>query len=151
MNGVFEKLLTEAVAGVRYGEGHALEVPEGSWKLEVGSQKGEGEGLRVFEGVPVEVHVVAMKMEEEESGEEEKEPGENLSAVEEEARMVAGRIRELMEEGAWGDVEGWGGEEIGVSGYCDFDADDEEQGDDFYAGAGGGGDTGACGFVDRVF
>jgi ATP-dependent helicase/nuclease subunit A len=99
MNGVFEKLLTEAVAGVRYGEGHALEVPEGSQKSEVRSQKGEGEGLRVFTGVPVEVHLVAMKTVEEEDGEEEKEHVENLSAVEEEARMVAERIRGLMGEG----------------------------------------------------
>ncbi len=94
MNGVFERVMTREVVGVAYGEGHALE------KLETRNMKHETE-LRVLDGGPVEVHLVVMDREEDEEVEEggEKLPAENLSAVEEEARVVARRIRELMAEG----------------------------------------------------
>ncbi len=108
MNGIFERVMTVEVAGVEYGEGHA--VGGGGFetrnvKCETQSGGAVGGGV-VLDGGPVEVHVVVMDREEEEegwgSGEDvgtEDEIGEeSLSAVEEEARVVAGRIVELMEE-----------------------------------------------------
>ncbi len=91
MNGIFEKVLTPEVAGVRYGEGHALEASP-SAKVAAGDGT-----LKLFDGAPVELHLVATK-EEAEEGASDDTPKELLSAVEMEAQMVAERIERLMRE-----------------------------------------------------
>ncbi|MGN6368371.1 MAG: helicase-exonuclease AddAB subunit AddA [Phycisphaerae bacterium] len=91
MNGLFAKVLTPEVAGVQYGDGHALEPSPAA-----APPRGH-ETLTLFDGAPVEVHLVATKEEAEENGSEEA-PRELLSAVELEAQMVAGRIETLMRE-----------------------------------------------------
>lgn len=90
MNGVFERVMTLEVAGVAYAEGHALLPFEG----------GDVPACET-RGPTVEVRLVGMKGEqaEEESADPAEAAGENLSAVEEEARLVARRIEALMSEG----------------------------------------------------
>ncbi|HUO09188.1 MAG TPA: helicase-exonuclease AddAB subunit AddA [Phycisphaerae bacterium] len=98
MNGLFEKILTPEVAGVRYRDGHALEPSPGA-----SSAPGVDGALKPFDGAPVELHLIATKREEEEdeeasSGNDVVPQDDNLSAVEREARFVADRIHALMQE-----------------------------------------------------
>jgi len=102
MNGVFERLLTPEVAGIQYTDGHALQP---------GSAGSEG----AASPVPIEVHLVTMKNNDEKPEEDEdvEEPQkgqapesiddppqgkEILSPYDHEARMVADRIADLLAE-----------------------------------------------------
>jgi ATP-dependent helicase/nuclease subunit A len=93
MNAFFEKMLTLEVTGITYTDGHGLQPPE----LPATTEPVD---LTLLNGMPAEVHLVVMQQEEdeEEHGEPEELAAENLSAVEEEARMVAERIASLMGE-----------------------------------------------------
>jgi ATP-dependent helicase/nuclease subunit A len=105
LNGFFERLLTREVAGVDYGDGHSLQPGT------TGTPAAADGAPKPFDGAPVELHLVTMDREEEESGDEatdksvdrstDEEGGasENLSAVEHEARLVADRIAALLAEG----------------------------------------------------
>ena len=97
INGVIEKMLTREVAGVSYTEEHALQAAPVAVAVQCADAS-----LLPFDGAPVEVHLVSTK----EGEEEDAEAGgdatverENLSAVEKEARFVAGRVEGLMREG----------------------------------------------------
>jgi ATP-dependent helicase/nuclease subunit A len=98
MNAFFERLLTVDVTGISYGEGHALRAPEGA--------KTTGGDPKLLSGSPVEMHLVVMTDDGDEDEDKDKDKDdegaaalvENLSAVEEEARMVAERIASLMAE-----------------------------------------------------
>ncbi len=102
MNGIFEKLLTPHVAGIDYQNGHALQPPPPP-PIENQKSKIENPPPPPLSGTPIELHLVAMDApSDDEPGEPEddkKEPAENLSAVEEEARMVAARIKSLIADG----------------------------------------------------
>jgi ATP-dependent helicase/nuclease subunit A len=85
MNGVFERVLTLEVAGVAYAEGHSLLSPENA------------RALTHRPGPSVEIRLVGTKSQEDDDAEDA--PAENLTTVEEEARLVARRIEALMAEG----------------------------------------------------
>jgi ATP-dependent helicase/nuclease subunit A len=88
MNGLFERVITPDVAGVAYADGHALQVPE------------TADDPAPKTDASVEIRLVGMKNDD--AGDDHADPsepaGENLSAVEEEARLVARRIESLMAE-----------------------------------------------------
>lgn len=99
MNAFFEKLLTLEVTGITYTDGHALKAPEKA-------AFAEPVDLTLLNGMPAELHLMVMEDDGEEDEDKDKdkekegaeEVAENLSAVEEEARMVAERIASLMRE-----------------------------------------------------
>jgi ATP-dependent helicase/nuclease subunit A len=111
MNRVFEKILTRAVVGIDYADGHALQPPPTLDAAPALATPEDPAAPVPFAGAPIELHMVAMKGESEEAGEEEfaaaeesgetdekKRPVEDLSPVEHEARVVAQRIAELLVE-----------------------------------------------------
>ncbi len=96
MNGLFGRLMTPEVVGVDYAAGHALVAGE------VQGAASSANGLREAHD-PVEVNLLVMQEEEPENDGEEAQGDqpqiESLSAVEQEARMVARRIAEMVAEG----------------------------------------------------
>jgi ATP-dependent helicase/nuclease subunit A len=98
MNGLFERLLTPPVAGIHYADGHAL-VPGPAPAASDGALPAPLPSL----AHPVEVHLVLMDQEDGDDeaaagggGDDADRPGDNLSAVEHEARLVADQIAALV-------------------------------------------------------
>jgi ATP-dependent helicase/nuclease subunit A len=89
INPIFGWLMQENVGGITYDAKAALKF---------GGKEGRGElAMREGERMPVELHLLMTSKET--SGDPEEEETEDLEAAEMEARIVAGRLRELKERG----------------------------------------------------
>ncbi len=170
MNAVFGRLLTPEVAGIDYADGHELHPPTetGQDERALAGAAEAVEAGRLFEGAPIELHVVLTDAEADEEGEpDDHEGGEGaaegggtaegttgefaeLSAGEQEAAFVARRIAEADGRGEAGAAQRRQRASTGVSGHRDFAARRARAGAAVYAGAGSARDSGACGPGDGI-